>query len=119
MKKLILKTFIILFLAVFSTASARGAGDIDLSKIPDGVYKGKCRYYGMFTCEVEVRVRDHRITDIKVFEDRESEYVEQAKGVTKNVIKEQSLKVDTVTGATITSRAILKAIENALAKKGK
>ncbi|MGB3111376.1 MAG: FMN-binding protein, partial [Candidatus Omnitrophota bacterium] len=67
----------------------------------------------------EVRVRDHRITDIKVFEDRESEYVEQAKGVTKNVIKEQSLKVDTVTGATITSRAILKAIENALAKKGK
>jgi uncharacterized protein with FMN-binding domain len=37
-----------------------------------------------------------------------------AKGVARNVIDEQSLQVDAVTGATITSKAFLKAIENAL-----
>ena len=116
MKKWIYRTVIILFVCAFSTAGAQEAKDVDLSKLPDGVYKGKCRYYGIFTCEVEVKVRNHRITDIKVFEDRESEYVEQAKGVAQNVIKEQSLEVDTITGATVTSRAILKAIKNALAQ---
>lgn len=91
-------------------------GGIDLERIPDGVYHGKCDYM-VFTCSVDVTVRGHKITDIKVFENRQSKWVESAKGVTKNVIREQSLQVDTITGATITGKAILKAIENALSGK--
>ena len=118
MKRILLFT-VILVVSVHFAALAQEVREVDLTKISDGTYKGKSRYYGMFTCEVEVEVKDRRITDIKVFEDRESEYVEAAKGVTKNVIRKQSLKVDTITGATVTSNAILKAIENALTKKGK
>ncbi|MEA3488959.1 MAG: FMN-binding protein [Candidatus Omnitrophota bacterium] len=90
-------------------------GDVDLSRVPDGEYKGKCDYM-IFTCRAEVSVRNHRITGIKLFEDRDSKWVEQAKGVARDVLREQSLKVDTVTGATITSKAFLKAIRNALTK---
>jgi len=91
-------------------------GEVDLSSISDGVYKGEESYFG-FTCRVEVKVKDHQIVDIKVFEDRESEYLEKARAVTQNVLQGQSLEVDTVTGATVTSKAILKAVENALLKK--
>ena len=101
--------------AVYSAKEIRSMDveEIDLSRVPDGVYKGEQDYFG-FTCRVEVTVKDHRMVDVKVYEDRESEYVEKAKDVAQNVLREQSLKVDTVTGATVTSKAILKAIENAL-----
>lgn len=118
MKRTFIFTVILAVSACFAVFGQE-VKEVDLTRISDGVYKGKCRYYGMFTCEVEVEVKDHRITDIKVFEGRESEYVEAAKGVTKNVIREQSLKVDAVTGATVTSNAILRAIENALTEKGR
>lgn len=88
-------------------------GDIDLSRIPDGVYKGAEKYL-VFTTQVTVRVKDHRITDIDVFEARGGKYVENAEKVTRNILEKQSLDVDTITGATVTSRAIIKAVENAL-----
>jgi len=87
--------------------------DIDLADVPDGEYEGKHEYMG-FTCRVKVKVRGHRITDVEVEEDRDDEYVDKAKGMVDNMIREQSLDVDTVTGATFSSRAILKAAENAL-----
>jgi len=88
-------------------------GNIDLSRIPDGVYKGTEKYM-VFTTQVMVRVKDHRITDIDVFEARGGKYVEKAEKVTRNILEKQSLDVDTITGATVTSRAIIKAVENAL-----
>jgi len=63
---------------------------------------------------VTVRVKDHRITDIDVFEARGGKYVENAEKVTRNILEKQSLDVDTITGATVTSRAIIKAVDNAL-----
>ncbi len=107
--------------AAFGAYSARkirsmDVGEVDLSRVADGLYKGEESYFG-FTCRVEVTVKEHHIVDIKVFEDRESEYLEKARAVTQNVLQGQSLDVDTVTGATVTSKAILKAVENALLKK--
>ncbi len=88
-------------------------GEVDLSRVSDSVYNGEHPYFGL-VCKVEVEVKNNRIVNIKVDEDRSSEYVDKAKMVTQNVLLEQSLDVDTITGATFTSKAILKAVENAL-----
>ena len=90
--------------------------DIPLSDIIDGTFRGDFNY-GDFTYEVEVIVQEHIIKDIKILENRQdSEYARKATAVVNNVLKAQSLNVDVVTGATTTSKALLKAIENALAK---
>jgi uncharacterized protein with FMN-binding domain len=90
--------------------------DIPLSDIIDGTFRGDFNY-GDFTYEVEVIVQEHVIKDIKILENRQdSEYARKATAVVNNVLKAQSLNVDVVTGATTTSKALLKAIENALAK---
>ncbi len=91
-------------------------GDVDLGRVADGLYKGKEEYLG-FTCYAEVSVRDHRITDVNLYEGRDSEWVEKAKAVGNKVMEKQSLQVDAVSGATITSKAMLKAIEKALTAK--
>ena len=91
-------------------------GDVDLGRVADGLYKGKEEYLG-FTCYAEVSVRGHRITGVKLYEDRNSEWVEKAKDVGRRVVERQSLDVDAVSGATITSKAMLKAMEKALAAK--
>jgi uncharacterized protein with FMN-binding domain len=87
--------------------------EVDISSLPDGVYRGREDYLG-FACKAEVTVSGHRIEDVRLSEDRTDAWVEKAKGVGTEVVKKQSLKVDAITGATITSKAMLKAIEKAL-----
>jgi len=91
-------------------------GGIDLSKIKDGTYPGKYRYGG-FDYEVNVTVKGHRMIGIEITGNRETEYAKRAEDVVPRVMRAQSLKVDAVTGATTTSKALLKAIENALSGK--
>jgi len=89
--------------------------EIELSRVKDGAFHGEFTY-GNFTYAVEVVVQDHNIQRISILNNRgDSDYAKKAEGVTGRVIKAQSLKVDVVTGATTTSKALLKAIENALA----
>lgn len=67
---------------------------------------------------VKVEVQDHRITDIEVVEHKAS-YMEKAERIAGAVSSAQSLEVDAISGATLTSDTILKAIENALDTDGK
>lgn len=90
--------------------------EIDLSKIDDGTYLGSFSY-GKFDYEVETVIKNHRIENVKVVKNRKSKYAQKAEGVIDKVVQAQSLKVDVVTGATTTSKAILKAIENSLSVK--
>ena len=53
--------------------------------------------------------------DIEVIEHKTA-YMAQAKQIAEAVCDEQSLKVDAISGATLTSDTVLKAIENALGK---
>jgi len=85
--------------------------DIKLSNISDGVYKGDYSYGG-FTYEVGVIVKDYKIEDIKMLKNRKTFHAQKAEGVIPKALHAQSLNVDAVTGATTTSKAILKAIEN-------
>jgi uncharacterized protein with FMN-binding domain len=87
--------------------------EVDLSKIPEGAYRGSFSFNNQYY-EVEVQVKNQAIESIKVLENGTGEYAKKAEGVLQKVLSAQSLKVDAVTGATTTSKALLKATENAL-----
>ncbi|MBU3112552.1 FMN-binding protein [Clostridium lacusfryxellense] len=87
-------------------------GSVDLSKVADGKYLGSCDvvYVG---ATVSVTVKDSKIIDI-VLVKHKTDKGKPGEAVTAEVIKEQSLQVDMITGATNSSKVILKSIENAL-----
>lgn len=85
---------------------------IDLSKVDDGKYTGK--FDAIFIgASVNVKVRNHKIVDIELTKHK-NERGKRAEVIPERVVKVQSLQVDTVSGATNSSKVILKAIENAL-----
>lgn len=88
---------------------------VDLAQVKDGAYHGDYAYGG-FTYEVAVTVADHRINDIAVVKNRTTSPAKKAEGALKRVLEQQRNDVDAVSGATTTSKALLKAVENALTK---
>lgn len=117
--KRVLTLILILLLAGFAVVSAkekREVKPIKISQIPDGKYLGKSG--GITGVKVEVTVKRGRISKIEILKARGlSKYKTRAlKEIPRRIIRAQSLKVDTVTGATKSSRSILKAVENALRK---
>jgi len=93
--------------------------DIDLAQVKDGTYTGDFTYglFGIdFTYIVETDVQSQRITDIRVIQNRNTNHAKLAENVIFRVIKAQSPNVDAHTGATTTSKALLKAIEHSLVK---
>ena len=86
--------------------------DIDLSSVKDGIYRGEYITIPV-SAKVEVTVKDHKIIDIKLLEHR-NDKGQLAEAIVEKVLKDQKLKVDVVSGATASSKVILKAIENAL-----
>ena len=85
---------------------------VDLSKISDGKYTGSCDALYV-AAEVSVTVKNHKITNIILLKHK-TERGKQAEIITDKVMKVQSLQVDTISGATNSSKVILKSIENAL-----
>lgn len=90
-------------------------GDIDLSNVPDGVYEGEHPDIDGSMMKVKVTVESHVIIDIQI-SGKDDVYTERASVVADAVVEQQSIKVDTVTGATVSSKAILGAIKDALEK---
>ena len=62
---------------------------------------------------VRVEVSDHEIRGIEILEHQES-YLPQAEMIAGDVLRSQSLEVDAISGATLTSDTVKKAIEDAL-----
>jgi len=89
--------------------------NIDLTKVNDGVYQGEAKA-GNYTYKVKVKVDNHKIVNINGVDNRKSPYVTYAEGVFTKIVKQQKVDVDAVTGATTTSKAFMKAVENALSK---
>ncbi len=86
--------------------------NIDLQGIEDGYYEGVFTG-GRWSNKVAVTVVNHSITHIQVID---SEQLKLMNSAAEAVKKEQSLQIDTVSGATVTTKAFLKAVENALAE---
>ena len=87
-------------------------GTADLNTIADGEYIGVCQNKILFAV-VEVEIQDHEITSIEIIAHKPS-YMKQAEQIAGAVCAAQLLEVDTISGATLTSDTVLKAIENAL-----
>lgn len=84
----------------------------NLANISDGIYVGEYSVTPV-RVKVEVFVTEHKITDIKIIE-HENGLGSKAEKIVNDVISEQSLEVDAVSGATVSSKCILKAVENAI-----
>jgi uncharacterized protein with FMN-binding domain len=87
---------------------------LDLSRLQDGVYQGQTKHWPV-AVKVEVRVLNSRIQDIVILRHREGRG-ESAERICADIIAAQSLDVDIVSGATVSSRTILEAVETALWK---
>jgi len=86
--------------------------NIDLQKVKDGDYTGEFDAI-LVKVKVLVRVRGHRITEIELVR-HENGRGKPAEVITGYVVEKQSLQVDTISGATSSSKVILEAIELAL-----
>ncbi len=87
--------------------------EVDLSQIDDGLYIGVYDR-GRWGNEIEVEIKDNNIIQLSIREDQtfsRQSVVDQLFG---RVIETQKINVDTVSEATVSSKAYLKAIENAL-----
>lgn len=86
--------------------------DVDLPEISDGVYEGSCSAFPI-SVKVEVTVENHVITNIDLVEHKNGKGA-AAEAIPGIVVEAQSLEVDTISGATNSSKAILIAIKDAL-----
>lgn len=90
---------------------------VDFSKLSDGAYHGVYEggMYRWRANECDVTVTNGKVSDIQlaVSQDPGSENTDY-KMLYERVIQAQSLQVDTISGATLTSKAYLQCIENAL-----
>ncbi len=99
---------------------------VDFSRLQDGVYSGEYRGAkdSFRDTAVEVAIGGGAVTDIRVTEGAlagEKQSNEIRKGRTINdlfndAVRSESLKVDAISGATLTCNAHLKALEDALLK---
>lgn len=99
---------------------------IDFGNLRDGTFTGE--YIGerdhLRDTTVEVTVKNGEITGIRIIKgavDKSGKPSELTHGKSvedlyKSVLKSKSLKVDIISGATLTSKTHLKALENALKK---
>ena len=127
--KMILK-IVLLVVAVFILVAAGGVfyltrgldtgakveiNNVNLTTVSDGIYDGKYNS-GRWTNELSVTVKDHKINKIDVVKDVAFPNQESTQQLFNKVIEKQEIDVDVVSGATITSKAYQKSIENALSK---
>ena len=89
--------------------AAKGTFDLE-----DGVYKGTgTGYAGDIT--VSVLIKDKQIVSIDILSSSDdAAFFTRAKAVIDKIIEGQTLDVDTVSGATFSSRGIISAVKNAL-----
>ncbi|MDR3597202.1 FMN-binding protein [Clostridium sp.] len=88
-------------------------------KYKDGTYTGSGKGFGG-TTKVSVTIAGGKITDIKTISNQDtSEYYNRAFGtISKGIISAQTPNVDTVSGATYSSKGIISAVKDALSQTG-
>ena len=96
-------------------APIRGA-EIEQGRLIDGVYEGSYRH-GPNSAVVEVTVSQGKIVDIELVKHFASWKGDKVNDlIPQRIIAEQSTDVDSVSGATNSSRVIMNAVQNALEK---
>ena len=96
-----------------------GQGEAEVEALAEGEYEDGT-YQGVGTgyrgeVKVEVVVEEHRITTVTVLSHvDDTSFFNRAKSLIDAIIKQQTWEVDSVSGATYSSRGIKQAVENAL-----
>lgn len=102
-----------------ATPEATASPEAETSKYTAGTYEATVNGHNA-PITVSVTVSDDAITDVTVTNDNETIGVGKVAidVMTKRIVDEQSLACDVVTGASITSRSILSAVEQCLTQAG-
>lgn len=100
---------------IISDAKALTIEEIDFTQLKDGEYPGN---YEIFPVKVSVKttVLNGKITQIELLEHFNGKGA-PAEKIVDDIIEKQSLQVDAVSGATVSSVAIKKAVEDSLLGK--
>ncbi|WP_312654260.1 FMN-binding protein [Proteiniclasticum sp.] len=89
--------------------------NISLQEIEDGSYEGDYKAFPV-TVKLNVEVKDHKMVKIAILK-HDNGKGKSAEEITGDIIEKQSLDVDIVSGATYSSKVILKAVEDALVNR--
>jgi uncharacterized protein with FMN-binding domain len=92
---------------------------LDLSRVPDGSYRGKAPAYAG-DLYIEVTVAGGRVKSVRVTSHKEKQFYSAIEDTTARIVEEQGFSgIDATTGATITSEAIINATARALSGAAK
>lgn len=86
--------------------------DVDIPKLSDGVYRGQADSK-VINIIVDVTIKSGKIESIELIKHQNGQG-DGANIILKDIIEAQSIEVDNITGATLSSKVIKKAIESAL-----
>ena len=86
--------------------------DPDLSKVEDGIYRGKVETM-LVKAEVEVSVKNHKIISISIIK-HENGKGKPAEAIVDAIIKDNSTDVELIAGATMSSLVIRAAVIDAV-----
>lgn len=114
------KRVLALILCAAMSMSVVGCGSTSSSDsgIPDGTYTGEGTGKGG-KIVVELTMKDSKISDIKVVEHGETPgYADALDKMSAEMIAKNTLEVDMVSGATLSSTGILQAVKDAFSKTG-
>ena len=118
-KRLKIIGFIVLMIIIaFGGIFFKEKKDVDQLKnehiiyVKDGSYIGEAKTL-LIKAKVEVTIFDEKITDIQILE-HDHGLGKQAETITKEMIKENTWDVDTISGATLSSEVIKHAVNQAL-----
>ena len=89
--------------------------DIDMNNMQDGIYDGQVETE-LIKVYVQVEVKDHQIKSIDILQ-HDNGFGDKANDIVNQMIKENDYRVDTISGATLSSQVIQSAVSQAL-KKG-
>jgi uncharacterized protein with FMN-binding domain len=105
--------FLTLSLIIGCAAVKIVGGPVLKNSLKDGIYDGKASV-GPVKVLARVTIQNQRITNIHLIEHRNWKGEPAEDIIPKRIIDEQSTKVDAVSGATVSSAAIMNAVDDAI-----
>ncbi len=94
--------------------STINVSNIDLKNVSNGSYIGEYST-SLVKAKVKVNIKNNKIISIDIIEHK-CGMGKKAEEITKEIEESQSLDVDLITGATLSSKVILKAVQVAINK---
>ena len=116
-RSLAMSASLLLMIGLFSSCALtpiRG-GPVPPDRLVDGVYSGRARN-GPVVAAVEVTVEDQQISHIEITRHGHWRGGRAEEPIPEAIIEQQSTRVDVVSGATISSTALMNAVQDAVEK---